>query len=245
MKDTRPIMGMPITVEVVSAKVSSDLLDEVFAYFTEVDERFSTYKETSEISKINKKIITEISDEMKEVFEIADRTRQETNGYFDIKRPDGSLDPSGIVKGWAIKNAAELLQKMGVTDFFVEAGGDIQASGKNPMGEEWAVGIRNPFKTDEIVKVIFPRGKGVATSGSYERGNHIYNPLSPGETLDVVKGITVVGPDVLEADRFATAAFAMGTHGVQFIESMDGFEAYSIDKDGIATMTSGFLTLTK
>ena len=251
---------MPITVEVVDAATSSGILDEVFAYFTEVDKRFSTYKGDSEISRLNAEVKlsrgskepvekfyagSHLSEEMSEIFTLAEKTKQETNGYFNIKRSDGYIDPSGIVKGWAIKNAADILAHCGSHNFFVEAGGDIQTSGKNSAGEEWSVGIRNPFKLDEIVKVIFPRGRGVATSGSYERGDHIYNPLSPEQKLHEIKSITVVGPDVLEADRFATAAFAMGRAGVQFIESLPGLEAYSIDKNGIATMTSGFLALTK
>ena len=244
MKETRVIMGLPITIE-VPEDTNPNLLGTIFSYFVSVDEQFSTYKETSEITKINKKIITSVSVEMQEVFDIAEQTKRETNGYFNITKPDGSIDPSGIVKGWAIKHAAERLQKMGVVNFFIEAGGDIQAGGTNAEGNDWSVGIRNPFNKKEIVKVIYPRGRGVATSGSYERGNHIYNPLSPTDTLQEIVSITVIGPDILEADRMATAAFAMGRRGVQFIESLEGFEAYSIDKDGIATMTSNFNSLTR
>lgn len=275
MKGTRLIMGMPITVEVVDA-ASPDILEAVFSYFVSVDERFSPFKETSEVSRINRsekfleKMVWRklpprkrgsprtfskedfyegIDEGMLEVLELAEKTKQETKGYFDIQKPDGSIDPSGIVKGWAIKNAAELLKEKGVEKFYIEAGGDIQTSGTNAEGAEWSVGIRNPFKKDEIVKVIYPRGRGVATSGTYERGNHIYNPLSPAETLNEVVSITVIGTDVLEADRFATAAFAMGTKGVEFIERLRSaggrIEAYSIDKEGIATMTSNFASLTK
>lgn len=238
-------MGMPITVEIVDEDASPHILEEVFFYFKTVDEQFSPYKPDSEVSKLN---LGHLSDEMKEVLDIAEKTKHETNGYFDIKKPDGTIDPSGIVKGWAINNAADLLRHCGVENFFIEAGGDIQTSGNPPAGgaegNEWSVGIKNPFNTQEIVKVVYPRGKGVATSGSYERGSHIYNPHSPTEALTDVVSITVIGPNVLEADRFATAAFAMGTAGIQFIERLEGFEAYSIDKDGIATMTSNFHTLT-
>ena len=52
--------------------------------------------------------------------------------------------------------------------------------------------------------------------------------------------VTVLGPNVYEADRFATAAFAMGPEGIHFIEELSGFEGYLIDKSGLATMTSGF-----
>lgn len=241
MQERRLIMGMPIEIEIVGTDVTPTL-EAAFAYLVEIDERFSTYKATSEISKINRGEVplTEMSLEMKEVFDLAEKTKQETKGYFDIRTPHGDLDPSGIVKGWAIRNAATLIHNAGFEHYFVNAGGDIAMSGKNADGKEWSVGIRNPFKTDEIVKVVYPHGKGIATSGSYVRGDHIYNPLSPTDALNEIISITVIGPDVLEADRFATAAFAMGKEGVTFIESLPGFEGYSIDAKGIATMTSGF-----
>lgn len=237
-------MGMPITVEIADTNASPHILEEVFLYFKTVDEKFSPYKPESEISRFNKQLIENSSESFAEILTIAEKTKQETHGYFDIQKPDGGIDPSGIVKGWAINNAADLLRHCGCAHFFIEAGGDIQTSGKDADGNEWSVGIKNPFNTQEIVKVIYPRGHGVATSGSYERGSHIYNPLSPTDALDEIVSITVIGPNVLEDDRFATAAFAMGKKGVEFIEGLAGFEAYSIDKGGIATMTSNFHTYT-
>ena len=249
MRQTRLIMGMPITIEVTRGELVESVgagnaatIESVFDYFRAIDERFSTYKETSEISRINRGEIApaDMSSAMREVFEIAERTRHETGGYFDIKRPDGSIDPSGIVKGWSILHAARLLEAADCTDFFVDAGGDIASRGKNESGTDWSVGIRNPFNREEIIKVIYPRGAGVATSGSYIRGAHIYDPHDPSKALDEIVSITVIGPDVLEADRFATAAFAMQHAGIEFIERMSGLEGYMIDRAGTATMTSGF-----
>lgn len=177
---------------------------------------------------------------MMEVLALAERTRSETGGFFDIHKADGSLDPSGIVKGWAIRNAAEIVRQAGVRDFFIEAGGDIQSLGKNASGLDWSVGIRNPFKTDEIIKVVYPRGRGVATSGTYARGQHIYNPHEPSDAITDIVSLTVVGSDVLEADRFATAAFAMGRDGILFIEQTPGLEGYVVDINGRATLTGGF-----
>jgi thiamine biosynthesis lipoprotein len=174
------------------------------------------------------------------VLALAEKTKKETNGYFDITKPGGTLDPSGIVKGWAIHNAAQFLQSEGVTNFYVDAGGDIATGGVNEEGQPWSVGIKNPFKQQEIVKVIYPKGKGVATSGSYIRGSHIYNPHDTSAVLNDIVSITVIGHDVLEADRFATAAFAMGKSGIQFIEALPGFEGYSIDALGMGTETSNF-----
>ncbi len=234
-------MGMPIEIEIVGSG-ARPALEAAFAYLVTIDERFSTYKEDSEISRINcdEIRIDAASAEMREVFALAEKTKKETNGYFNIKNPDGHIDPSGIVKGWAILNTAALIRKAGYENYFVNAGGDIATGGKNAEEKDWSVGIRNPFKIHEIVKGVYPRGKGVATSGSYIRGSHIYNPHAPEDKLDDIVSITVVGPDVLEADRFATAAFAMGKKGIEFIEALPGFEGYAIDARGLATLTSGF-----
>ncbi|HVU10254.1 MAG TPA: FAD:protein FMN transferase, partial [Phototrophicaceae bacterium] len=160
-------------------------------------------------------------------------------GYFDI-RHKGTMDPSGIVKGWAIYNAAELLRRQGYQNFYVDAGGDIEAVGKNAQGQDWRVGIRNPFNLHEIVKVLCVSNCGVATSGTYVRGQHIYNPKDETQMIEDVVSLTVIGPNIYEADRFATAAFAMGKDGIAFIERLQGFEGYQIDAAGIATLTSGF-----
>lgn len=240
MKDMRAIMGMPVTVEIVGAQIEE--LDYIFSYFSMVDGRFSTYKITSEISMLNRGEIVaqEYSEDMKEVLELCEETRLKTDGYFDIRTLEGPLDPSGLVKGWAINNAAYLIRSSGFENFWVDAGGDIQTGGTNADGKEWSVGIRNPFHPGEIVKVLYPRGKGIATSGTYTRGQHIYNPITGESTPSAMVSLTVIGPDVYEADRFATAAFAMGREGVSFIESLEGFEAYSIDVDKQATVTAGF-----
>lgn len=245
MKELQFIMGMPIEIEIVGVDVH-EALAKAFAYLVTVDERFSVYKEGSEISRINRGelLLAAASEDMKEVFALAEKTKKETNGYFDIRHPDGHLDPSGIVKGWAIRNTAARIRDAGYDNYLVNAGGDIAMSGKNAEGAEWSVGIRNPFNIQEIVKVVYPHGKGIATSGSYIRGAHIYNPHVPEEALDTIVSITLIGPDVLEADRFATAAFAMGERGIEFVANLPGFEGYAIDAKGVATMTDGFLKYT-
>jgi thiamine biosynthesis lipoprotein len=246
MKETRLIMGMPIEIEIVDNDAKSTM-DTAFDYLVAVENQFSVYKEGSEISRINRREVEprEMSEEMKEVFAIGEKTKQETNGYFNIKKPSGSIDPSGVVKGWAIKNTAELIREAGYENYMVNAGGDIAMNGKNVEGDEWSVGIRNPFNIHEIVKVVYPRGKGIATSGSYIRGDHIYNPHTPEEELKDILSVTVIGPDVLTADLIATAAFAMGKDGIAFVETLPDFEGYAIDAKGIATMTSGFAAYTQ
>ena len=240
MKETRLLMGMPITLEIMDEKVTQDDLNAVFAYFVSVDERFSTYKETSEIAKINRGELApaQYSQDMQTILALCDQTKEDTQGYFDIWH-EGVCDPSGLVKGWAIQNAANMLKERGLRHFYVDAGGDIEVAGNN-NGKLWRIGIRNPFNRNENVKVLEITNRGVATSGTAIRGQHIYDPHHPGQQLVDVLSITVIGPNIYEADRFATAAFAMGKQGIRFIEELAGFEGYMIDTHARATYTSRF-----
>ncbi len=234
-------MGMPVTVEVVDAWATEGMLESIFDYFTYVDQKFSTYRNDSEIARINRGELSleQASEDMQSIFALAEQTRLESSGYFDINH-NSAYDPSGVVKGWAIFQAAQVLKERGAQNFYIDAGGDIQMAGQNGEGQNWRVGIRNPFNPEQIVKALSLTNKGVATSGTYARGQHIYNPLDPDDTLSEVVSLTVIGPDICEADRFATAAFAMGRRGIFFIQALDGFEGYMIDRDGRATFTTDF-----
>ncbi len=241
MKQTRILMGMPVTLEVVDPVVNEEIFSAVFAYFESIDEKFSTYKEHSEISRINRGEIPldGVSKDMHTIFKLAEKLRLNTDGYFDIRR-DGQIDPSGLVKGWAIFNAAEMVRQNGYKHFYVEAGGDFEVMGKNSAGQKWQVGIQSPFNHQEIIKVLSISNRGVATSGTYVRGQHIYNPKASSLPITEIVGITVIGPNIFTADCFATAAFAMGKKGIHFIENLKGYEAYMVDIDQRATFTSGF-----
>ena len=241
MKRTRMIMEMPITIEVIDEKITDAEFAAIFDYFMYVDTLFNINKKESEISRLNsgKLLKKHISFDLRHILQLAEDTRKETKGYFNSTH-NGIVDPSGIVKGWAIFNAANLLKSQGYKNFFIEAGGDIQLSGKNKKGEYWQVSICNPFDKNEIVAVLTVTNKGVSTSGKYNRGQNIYNPRDPGNRKNHIASLTMIGPSVYDADRFATAAFAMGDKGIQFIEQMEGFEGYSIDCKGKASYTSGF-----
>ncbi|MEO8084555.1 MAG: FAD:protein FMN transferase [Ardenticatenales bacterium] len=241
MHETRILMGMPITVEIVDAAAPADIVDRVFEYFEYVDAKFSPFKDDSELTRINdhRTTIDASSEDMRTIFALAEQTKRQTSGYFDIAR-NGTYDPSGIVKGWAIHNAADIVRRSECANYYIDAGGDVQAAGKNRDGQSWRVGIRNPFNLHEIVKVLSITDRGVATSGTTIRGQHIYNPHDIDRPLDEIVSLTVIGPNVYEADRFATAAFAMGRAGILFIEGLSGFEGYMIDADRHATFTSGF-----
>jgi thiamine biosynthesis lipoprotein len=241
MRETRLIMGMPITIAIVGDP-DGVAAETAFQCFESIDRRFSPYKTDSEVSAFNRGDVSleTMSDELREVLDLSELTRHETHGFFDIRRPDGRVDPSGLVKGWAIRKAARCIEAAGHRDYFVDAGGDIQCRRLNEQRERWRVGVRNPFNEQQIVKVLVPGDAGVATSGTYVRGQHIYDPHEHQAAPDQLASLTIVAPDVYDADRFATAAFAMGRDGIAFIEDQPGMEGYAIGRDGVATMTSGF-----
>lgn len=233
-------MGMPVAISIAEEFAKGQDIAEIFAYFRHIDERFSTYKDSSEITKINLGLIDEAhySQEMKEVFSLAAITKEETNGFFSIER-NMKIDPSGIVKGYAISKGADMLRQKGYKNFYVEIAGDIEVSGFNEKGEKWRVGIQNPFNTKEIVKVVKLTDCGVATSGNYRRGKHIYDPKT-GELVDEIMSITVIAKNCFDADRFATAAFAMGEKGINFLEMREEAEGYMITKAKRGIFTTGF-----
>jgi thiamine biosynthesis lipoprotein len=240
MKHEFITMGMPAVVQVVDDVVSMKDMQEVVDYFSAIDDQFSLYKQDSEISRINAGEIKigEYSKAMQNIFELCEETKKETQGYFDILH-NNVLDPSGLVKGYAIAHAAKLLQDKGFENIYVEIGGDIQVFGRDERHENWNIGIRNPFDVHEIIKVVHLANAGIATSGTAERGTHIYNPVD-GNISDEVVSVTVVADSVYDADRYATAVFAMGLKGVEWIDGLRGYEAYAVTKDKKAYYTRGF-----
>ncbi len=257
------IMGMLIHLEIVDKDLSLEIFktisQKVFVFLESVDEKFSTYKSTSEISKINNlgnfdfmKDKNILSKEMLEIFELSEKTKQETNGYFNIlnnKTIKKFYDPSGLVKGWSIYEAVKILKANNCQNFLIDIGSDIQVNGKNKDGEAWKVGIKNPFNTSQIIKILhLEKCEGVATSAKYAKGEHIYNPYNTQDKLEEIVSVTIVGKNVYEADRFATAVFSMGKEGITFLEHRNilqenltnKLEGCIIDKNGIVTMTSNF-----
>ena len=137
-QDSAIIMGMPVALTIRDDAASDSDVAAVFNLLRGIDKRMSPFQPTSEVSRLAAGTIpwTEISAELTEILDLAEETNQETNGYFDITRPDGRIDPSGIVKGWAIHQAAEQLGSLGFQHFLLDVGGDIATAGSDDDGEE-------------------------------------------------------------------------------------------------------------
>ncbi len=244
MKRTSRIMGMSVTLEIVDdSSRAAEAIEEALAFIRTVDRRLSPFKPESELSRLNTGEITEtqLSPMTRTIWRLSRETHRQTDGYFDIRKPDGRIDPSGLVKGWAIREAARIVAERGFRDYFVEAGEDIQTSGRNRHGRPWTVGIRNPFRPEELAYTVRLAGQGIATSGTYRQGDHIYDPYA-GRPRSEVVSCTVIGPDIYEADRFATAACAMGERGIELLERRPDLDGQLVTRDGRELETSGFAT---
>jgi thiamine biosynthesis lipoprotein len=234
------VMGMPIVVE-VRDEVADRVLDAVFDWFREVDERFSTYKETSEISRLNRGALTldDAHPDVREVLGRCEELRAETGGYFDMRAAGGpAIDPSGYVKGWSVDRAARMLDEAACRDYAVNAGGDMVVRG-GPGSAPWRVGIQHPLERDRVAKVVEATELALATSGEYERGAHVLDPHTRRPPHGVLS-VTISGPELATADAYATAAFAMGESGPAWTARLAGYEAMTILADGRVLSTPGF-----
>jgi thiamine biosynthesis lipoprotein len=237
MRRTEDVMGMPVTIDV---RDSDRGVEAAFGELRRIDAVFSPFAPDSATSRINdgRLPIEDATGEVAEVLARCDGYEAATDGFFSAWH-GAVLDPSGFVKGWAIARACAILDAHGHRSYFVDAGGDVRTRGENGSGEPWRVGIRHPVDHASIVRIVLARDLAVATSGTYEKGRHIYDPHT-GEPADALVSLTVVGPSIVEADVQATAAFAMGGRAIAYLEALPGYEAYAIGPDLRASWTSGF-----
>jgi thiamine biosynthesis lipoprotein len=233
------IMGMPIIVD-VRDDVDPAALDAAFDWFRWVDATFSTYKPESEISRMARGELSPAAahPEVRRILERSEDLKYETEGYFDIDA-GGSLDPSGLVKGWSVDRAAGILERAGAENYAVYAGGDIRVHGRPDDGEYWRVGIQHPLLRDKVAAVVLGNNLAIATSGEYERGQHIYDPHTGGPPAGLLS-VTVTGTDLGTADAYATAAFAMGEGAISWVTRIYGYEAMIITADGQVLSTNRF-----
>lgn len=234
------VMGMPVTVTICDQDVPEAAFDEVFGDFAKLDRVFSPFRDDSAVSRLNRgdSVEGEAAALLDHALNLCRLYERATHGYFSA-RASGELDMSGLVKGWAIDRACSILDRRGCRNFFVDAGGDVQTRGSGPSGKPWRVGIRHPIERDKVVRVILASRLAVATSGTYEKGHHIVNPHTGTAATEFVS-LTVVGPDILDSDVYATAAFAMGRAGLDFMENVAGYEAFAIDREMRGIWTAGF-----
>ena len=236
-------MGLPILLDLRDDEVADGVVDAMFDWLRWVDATFSTFKDDSEINRINRGELrlVDAHPDVQQVLQRCDELRAETRGYFDMHAASAfAADPSGFVKGWSIDRAAALLQESGVRNFAINAGGDVRLSGRAVPQLHWRVGIQHPLERGEIAVVVEANELAIATSGAYERGAHVLDPHT-GRPPSGVLSVTVVGPELGTADAYATAAFAMGGEAAaHWTARLCGYEALTILPHETVLATSGF-----
>ncbi|HEX7963302.1 MAG TPA: FAD:protein FMN transferase [Candidatus Saccharimonadales bacterium] len=242
MRKTAHIMGMPVSIDIPGASTPT-LFEAAFAVLRDIDEQFSPYKAESELTRYQLGHLSGsmLGDRMLGVMRACQEFQQQTEGFFSPYYA-GRFDPTGYVKGWAIDEAAKLLERRGARTFLINIAGDIGArsSGKRV----WRIALQHPTLSRAAMGTIAGANIAVATSGTYARGEHIINPHTGRPALEVLS-VTVIGPDIVTADVFATATSAMGlTAGRNFLERQLGYEGLFVAPDLRAITTSGFNTQT-
>lgn len=236
-------MGMPISVLARGGEARSPEADRaVGALFRElvgVDAVFSLYKPDSDASRLARGELglDECDPDMRVVAARCAQAKELTGGLFDATRPDGTWDPSGLVKGWAAERAARQLAEVPV-DWCLNAGGDVIVL--SPSGEPFTVGIQDPRDIRGIATAVPCAAGAVATSGTAARGAHLYDPRNGGAASTSWLSISVLGPSLETADMLATAAFVAGDHWQDLLALVPGYAGLGIDATGAGRGTAGW-----
>lgn len=213
--------------------------------FRELDDRFSLYRHGSEASRLARGELSlrEASQDFRNRYAEAAEWRLLTEGAFTPERPDGVPDLSGLVKGFAIKEAGAALQSLGLGDWCLNAGGDVLVAGSPIMGSRasWQAGIVDPQDRKTLI-AAYPLGGGtgpgaLATSGSAERGDHIW---TSGAGISEFHQVSVAAADIVIADVLATAIVAGGIPMLNRATSGWDVEVLAIRNDGGILATAGF-----
>ena len=204
------------------------------------DTLFSTYLADSDISRIRRRELTpgDADPLVAEVLSLCETARLETDGWFDVDLP-GGLDPSGLVKGWAVERALDVLAALPDIDICLNVGGDVAVlvgAGAPPF----VVGIEDPRDGTRIVASVPLSTGGLASSGTAARGAHILDPHT-GQAAADVASISVVGPSLMWADVWATAAFARGRGGLRWLSTLPSYDGLLVHLDGAVETTPGWV----
>lgn len=204
-------MAMPFTVEIDGgeAEACEPAVAAFHADLVWADEVFSLWKDDSYLQHLLRGDITldEAPPELREVLEACEWFREQTHGGFDARRADGVLDPTGLVKGWAVARASRHLREARGADWMVGASGDVLVAGNRTR----RIGIADPRVQGDptgtaVVDVVALGGAftALATSGGAQVVDHIWDPVT-GEVARHYMQVSVAGRDLTECDAWATA----------------------------------------
>ena len=161
-----------------------------------------------------------------------------------------TLDLCGIAKGYALDRMADIVKDAGCSDFLIDLGGELTTMGRHPEGRPWHVAVEDPRPgVNGVFEVLDLGGMTVATSGSransYEAGTrlytHIIDPLTREPANSDLLSVSVIAPDAMTADGWATALFAAGAARGPSLAAAHGVSALFIltGPQGLKRNTTG------
>lgn len=237
------VMGTVVTVDLFGCRDDAGArraLERASDVLHEVDRVFSTYKESSPVSRLRRGELTlgETPPQVADVLDLCQRAKSLSGGWFDPWALPGGVDPTGYVKGWAAQLALDEFRSLDTDGVIINAAGDIATFGGPVTEGVFRTGIVRPDDSQRLAAVVELRGC-LATSGEAQRGAHLYNPFTR-EFTGAVASASVTGPDLGVCDALATA-LSVGGHDVMvLIDGIDGYEAMTIEAGGSMRATPGF-----
>lgn len=235
-------MGTVFSFDLRDASIDPHALDDAIRWLHWVDDVFSTYQPGSVLSRLRRGQIglDDCPPHVGDLMKVGAAVERDSGGYFTTTL-DGKLDLTGVVKGWAVERASEILRAGGSGAHTVNGGGDLQVVGRPWDGDRpWRIGVAHPLRPGALATVLTGGGElAVATSGTAERGTHIVNPLT-GRPASELTSLTLVGRHLTTVDANAAAAFAMGNAARDWVERLEGCDAFAVTRSGRCWWTSGF-----
>lgn len=244
---TAEIMGTVVSVHVIldrsttgtseSDGVIAEPVERAFEQLREIDRIFSTYRATSDISRMRAGSLAENhADSRIAVVRRACERAEAATGELFSARWRGGFDPTGYVKGWAVERTFDqhlrpLLEDSGIVAIGMNAGGDMQLATHPDADWVWQVGIVNPARPGSLVATTALRSGAVATSGTAERGAHI---LDPRDGLPATRAVsaTAISDRLIDADVWATAAVVGGIDDLDWVARSQPTSGMIIGHDG-------------
>jgi thiamine biosynthesis lipoprotein len=224
------------------APVSEVVVRAVEEELDRIDSVFSTYRADSQIARLadGRDDFGTCSTDVLEVLELCDEAACLTGGVFDAWH-SGRFDPTGLVKGWAVARVADLLAAAGSTRHAVNGGGDVLVAADPCREDPWRIGVNGGLR-GRLLGAVTAHNLAAATSGNVERPGEIIDPFT-GRPAVSVQSATVVGPDIVMADAFATATVAMGRSAFAWLSRLPGYAGLLVGADGVVAETAGWRSL--
>lgn len=232
MRQVEQIMSMPISIDIIGVNKPA-IFKAAFDQFRQIEQRFSRFLAGSEVSIYNQGGKHQFSDEFSFVQRACATWHKATDGYFSAYY-NGTYDPLGYVKGWAIGEVAKSIEATGAGTYFINAGGDILA--RSDSDKTWQIGLQHPLNKHAIIAKLAAKNIAVATSGSYVRGQHIVNPKTKKPAHSLLS-VSVYGADIITADVLATALFARDKNDLSWVVEYAGYQAIIVGNDGLISVS--------